>query len=131
MTVSPKQAWLAGGILVSVLVVLPNLGKGWESLRYVTDAIPTAYSAQHQAEQVSDEFRTYLQAQQQTLIEQQSYNKALLTLQQQQAQQLQQQVNAPPPTGLREWDGTTERFWCCPWTDRDACFAQSQWRRCD
>ena len=34
------------------------------------------------------------------------------------------------PQGLREWDGISETFWCCPLSDRNACFDQQQWVRC-
>ena len=34
-------------------------------------------------------------------------------------------------SGLREWDGTDEQFWCCPMPDRDQCWEQKLWRVCE
>src|SRR3990167_7338816 len=117
---TPKNLWIAGSVVVALLVVLPNIGKGWDSLRYVTDAIPTAYAGQSKAEEVRSDFDRYItQREEELKLEkqrnqlQEEYNKKLIDIQQQQQMPQQQYPNQSEPQGLRVWDDTTQTFWCC------------------
>jgi hypothetical protein len=56
----------------------------------------------------------------------------LITLQEYQQQQRPNQApNRSSSPGLREWDDTNQTMWCCQLPDRNACFDQTLWRRCD
>ena len=41
-------------------------------------------------------------------------------------------VRPPKPEGgLREWDDAVQTFWCCPLHDRQRCFDEELWWRCE
>lgn len=121
---TPKNLTLAGAGIISILIILPNLGKGWEAVKYLADAPPTAYAAKEKVEEVDSEFKEYLQAQREATIAQQATTEAL-------KQYIGQQApNQMAPHGLREYDATTDILWCCELTDRAACFSQDRWYRC-
>ena len=89
---TPKNLTIAGSGVIAALLILPNLGKGWEALKYWVDSVPTAYAGKAQADAVRSDFDRYIDAQQEALkLEQQrnalqeEYNKKLMELQQQQA----------------------------------------------
>ena len=49
----------------------------------------------------------------------------------QETQQMQQVPNQPAPRGLREWSEDDQQMWCCDLLDRDACYRDSRWFRCE
>ena len=59
----PHHTLLVASGVISLLLVLPNLGKGLQSVAYVTQAVPIAYAAKETAEQVDDKFQRYLERQ--------------------------------------------------------------------
>lgn len=140
---TPKNLTIVGSGVVAALLILPNLGKGWEAVKYLADAPPTAYAAKGQAEAVQSDFSAYLEAQEQQrkldakLAEQQAlYNQRLLELQESQQVYQQQQplnVSAPllrfPEPEVIEWEDPDGTWWCCdPRTD---CDLMESWWRCD
>ena len=88
---TPKNVMIAVAGVITVLLVLPNLGKGWEVVKYLADSFPTAYAAKEVAAEVRSDFDQYIAQEQenaklekQRLELQQEYNGQLLKLQQQQ-----------------------------------------------
>lgn len=113
----PKHVVVLGGGLVSALLILPNLGKGLQSVAYVTQAVPVAYAARDTAEEVDAEFQQYL-------IEQRAYTKAL----QGYTQQLQRQQQGVPMGPVTEWDAQGH-CWTCA-TTPEQCWATETWTPC-
>ena len=124
----PKTAWTVGAGVVAVLVVLPNLDKGWAIVRYITDAFPAAYAGKSGSEQVRSDFDRYLEAQQQATEQQAAVAEAI------QGYISQQQANAPmgeaTDAPLREWDERQGTYWCCPISDRERCWEEQLWQTC-
>lgn len=128
---TPKNLSIVGSGIVAALLILPNLGKGWEALKYWVDSVPTAYAGKAQAEAVRSDFDRYIDAQQEALkLEQQrnelqeKYNKKLLDIQQQHV------PNQAAPRGLQETDADGV-CWICETSDRDACYSQNLWKKCE
>ena len=106
-------AWTVGSGVVAALLVLPNLGKGWEALKYLADSPPAAYAAKAMSEAVRSDFDRYIEAQTQALQQeqlrlelQQEYNQKLMEMQQQQRAPTQPMVPGipanPTPPGIPE-----------------------------
>ena len=120
---TPKNLSIAGGVIVSALLILPNLGKGWEALRYVTDTPPTAYAAKQQGEELQSQFDKYLAAQEKALAQQEGYLKAQQEFFLQQQQQL---PNQAPPRPERSWWQAPDGHWeYCDWR----CDEERNWYR--
>ena len=117
MTWTPKTVWITAGGIGSLLLILPNLGKGLDSLVYVARVPSVAYAAKAQAETVDDKFNRYLDRQE-------AYTEAL-----QKVVTQQQAPNRPAPLPIREQDAH-EAWWCCD-TTREDCWQRQTWRRCD
>lgn len=140
-----KNLSIAGGIVVSSLLILPNLGKGWEALKYVLDSFPTAYAAKTVAGDVRSDFDRYIAQQEEALkLEkqrnelQEDYNKKLLDIQQQQAPNQVYRPQAPqpvpqpippipaPPTTIQvqRFQDTYGRWYC--WDGVESTWANEQ-----
>lgn len=118
----PLAWWVIPGVVAASVTALGALGtvivKG---AAYIT--LPEKVEAGERKNSEQDEALSKLTAIQETW--QNIYQ------QQQQQPQYQNLPNPLPRTeGLREWDDTNQTFWCCPQSDRDACYTQQQWGRC-
>ena len=110
-----NRVLLVLGGVISFLLILPNLGKGWETFQYVARTPETAYAAKATADELDTQFDRYL-------TQQQAYTEALNKYIGQQQQ--------PSPRGLQEWDAQGV-CWTCLTTDRERCFEESLWTRCE
>lgn len=124
---TPKNLSIVGGMVLSALLILPNLDKAWAVVRYITDAFPTAYAAKQQVEAVDQQFEQYLQAQKEAAIAQKASADAINAYVGQQ-QQMQQQVPVRMP--LKEWQDEQGVWWCCD-PNRDDCDENRSWWRCE
>lgn len=114
---------------MAALLILPNLGKGWEALKYWIDSVPTAYAGKAKAEEVRSDFDQYIaQRQEELKLEkqrnelQENYNKKLLDIQQQQAPN---QADTPEVWWAQDEDGA----WYC--TDGRESWWPTQEGTCD
>ena len=127
------------GLLAALVLGATKFGDGLDFIYRKWNADVMAGEAQKVAEGVRSDFDRYIETEeqaqkleQQRLEMQQQFNKQLLEIQQQQQPQYQNLPNPPPHVeGLREWDDTAQTFWCCPWTDREACYNAQAWERCE
>lgn len=125
----PKVAWSTGAGVFAFLVVLPNVSKGWDTLRYVTDAIPAAHAGKAAAEGVRSDFDRYIDEQRQATAADEKVAKALNEyIQQQQQQQLPMNAPAPEVQELREWDA--QGCWECFGYSHEDCDRNQRWTRC-
>lgn len=73
-----------------------------------------------------------VEAGEQKNVQQDKQIDRLITLQEYYQQQ-QQAPNQPRPrqVGLREWDEQEQTAWCCSEDDREVCWEQQLWRKCE
>src|SRR3990167_11201840 len=112
---TPKNLVIVVSGIIGALLILPNLGKGWGSVKYVADAFPAAYAGEATAKAVKSDFDRYIEQQEEALkLEkqrnelQEDYNKKLTEIQQQQI------PNQPyrAPAIERLWDEQEQRYYC-------------------
>lgn len=117
-----KKVSITVGGVVAALLVLPNLSNGLVGLAKIIRTTEVAYAAKDTADAVDEKFNQYL-------VQQQAYTQALNAYVAQQQQQSVPNAAYTAPE-IREWDGATNAFWCCPLSDRTTCWDRQLWRRC-
>lgn len=129
---TPQNLAIAGSGVLAVLLLLPNLGKGWDALKYAIDAIPTAYAAKQQSAAVQSEFDRYLESQQQVLEKQQAVADAINAyVQQQLPPKWLAAPNEQTDTVWREI-GEDGRCWRCFERDYPDCWEPvNRWVSCE
>ena|SRR3990167_10829901 len=107
------------GAVIAAFIALPKLGEGWNSVRYVADAVPAAYAGQTEAQKVRSDFDRYIDQRAEELkLEkqrnelQEEYNRKLIDIQQQQMPNQMQTLPLPQPSIHRLWDETERRYYC-------------------
>ena len=124
----PKVAWSTGAGIFAFLVVLPNVSKGWDTLRYVTDAIPAAHAGKAAAEGVRSDFDRYIDEQREATEQQKAVAEALNAYVAQQQQQLPMDPPAPEAQLFTETDA--QGCWECWGFGYQDCDVNKRWERC-
>lgn len=113
------------------------LGSAMPHLAHFVDvwrAPETAEAAQKKAEYVDEKFDTYLEEQSKYQAKLDGYNEALTQIQQQQQQQVQQYAPPMPQAPVQSQPHFREPdesgFWCCNIPNREQCWGENGWYRC-
>ena len=108
-------AWVAGGLTAAGALIVGTA-------RYIN--LPKEVEAAVQKNTLQDE----------AILELKKSNEIWQNIYQQQ-QTPNRMYRAPTsresPEGLREWDEQDQTTWCCPVLDRQRCFDQMLWSRCE
>ena len=125
---NPRNLVLAGGSIISLLLIVPNLGKGLDGVAYLIKVPSIAYAAKDTADGVDHRFDQYIQQQQQAIETQNKIAEAIAGYTQQQQQQQNAMQPLPHHPGpIQEYDPSGV-LWCCQ-TTREQCWDEHTWYR--
>ena len=135
---------LSLGTLLAIGAAVPNL----KHVTWLLETPEKAHAGYQKADEVESKFDEYLVEQRSYTKAQQEFNQKLTEIQANQIQAPTHQVPAnapvlpvprrtptPSPWTFKEYDGTTESFWCCRLTEHEACWdsdedGRNAWEPC-